>query len=110
MTDAIREAFTGLADALRGPRSIGGSTATTQRVKTLADLVKTAPTFDGSPNEYYLFKASMTNYLQRHQVIDSDEQLAVDVAMSACTGKARRYLGSLEDPPYEMGELWAALE
>ena len=89
MTEVLKDAFQGLAEALRSGHSghSQSSTSTTARIKT-------APTFEGEAKEYYLFKQSLKSFLRRHG-IDQDDVLAVDVSINCCKGLARRFVGSL---------------
>lgn len=75
------------------------------RLKTLADLKKIAPGFDGSENQYYFFKQALTGFFKRHHIED-DEALAVEVAINACTDKAQRYLSTIPDVVDTMAEFW----
>ena len=85
-------------------RGGGGS-----RLRALADLKRTAPEFGGETSEYQLFKQALKGFLARHQR-DIDDNIALDVAINACTGAASRYLGSLPFAPHTLEEYWAALD
>ena len=52
-------------------------------MKTLADLIKNAPTFKGEKEHYYMYRTALRQFIRRHRLM-ADPELVLEVALSSC--------------------------